>query len=102
VLDPKLLRSDLVRSGPPNWRAGNFKFDVARLRHWRSSARRFKSSRIACGRSAMPVRKRWGRQRPRGGCRTPLARGEALGAELQALEKQLDEVQAELHSFRSD
>jgi len=100
VLDPKLLRSDLSGVAAQLARR-NFKFDVARFAALKEQRKAvpIESDRLRAERddSARAV----GQAKAKGEDAAPLlARGEALGAELQALEKQLDEVQAELHSFQ--
>jgi seryl-tRNA synthetase len=100
VLDPKLLRSDLSGVAAQLARR-NFKFDVARfaaLEEQRKAAQ-IESDRLRAERNAGA--KAVGQAKAKGEDAAPLlARGEALGAELQAGEKQLDAIQAELHSLQ--
>jgi len=100
VLDPKLLRSDLSGVAAQLARR-NFKFDVARFAalEEQRKAIQIDSDRLRAERNAGA--KAVGQAKAKGEDAAPLlARGEALGAELQAIEKQLDVIQAELHSLQ--
>jgi seryl-tRNA synthetase len=100
VLDPKLLRSDLSGVAAQLARR-NFILDVARfaaLEEQRKAAQ-IESDRLRAERNASA--KAVGHAKAKGEDAAPLlARGEALGAELQAVEKQLGVIQAELHSLQ--
>jgi seryl-tRNA synthetase len=100
VLDPKLLRSDLSGVAAQLARR-NFILDVARfaaLEEQRKAAQ-IESDRLRAVRNASA--KAVGQAKVKREDAAPrLARAEALGAELQAVEKQLDVIQAELHSLQ--
>jgi seryl-tRNA synthetase len=100
VLDPKLLRSDLSGVAAQLARR-NFVLDVAgfaALEEQRKAVQ-IESDRLRAERNASA--KAVGQAKAKGEDAAPLlARGEALGAELQAIEKQLDVIQAELHSLQ--
>jgi seryl-tRNA synthetase len=100
VLDPKLLRSDLPGVAAQLARR-NFVLDVARfaaLEEQRKAAQ-IESDRLRAERNASA--KAVGQAKAKGeDAALLLARGEALGAELQTVEKQLDVIQAELHSLQ--
>jgi len=100
VLDPKLLRSDLSGVAAQLARR-NFVLDVAgfaALEEQRKAVQ-IESDRLRAERNAGA--KAVGQAKSKGEDAAPLlARGEALGGELQAVEKQLDVIQAELHSLQ--
>ena len=100
MLDPKLLRSDLPGVAAQLARR-NFVLDVARfaaLEEQRKAAQ-IESDRLRAERNASA--KAVGQAKAKGeDAALLLARGEALGAELQTVEKQLDVIQAELHSLQ--
>ncbi len=99
MLDPKLLRSDLSGVAAQLARR-NFVLDVAAFAalEERRKAVQIESDRLRAERNASA--KAVGQAKARGEDAAPLlARGEALGTELQAVEKQLDVIQAELHSL---
>jgi seryl-tRNA synthetase len=100
VLDPKLLRSDLPGVAAQLARR-NFILDVpafAALEE-RRKAVQIESDRLRAERNAGA--KAVGQAKARGEDVAPLlARGEALGGELLAVEKQLEVIQAELHSLQ--
>jgi seryl-tRNA synthetase len=100
VLDPKLLRSDLSGVAAQLARR-NFVLDVvgfAALEEQRKAVQ-IESDRLRAERNASA--KAVGQAKAKGDDVAPLlARGEALGAELQTVEKQLDAIQAELHSLQ--
>jgi seryl-tRNA synthetase len=100
VLDPKLLRSDLSGVAAQLARR-NFILDVARFAalEEQRKAVQIDSDRLRAERNASA--KAVGQAKAKGEDAGPLlARGEALGAELQAVEKQLDVIQEELHSLQ--
>jgi seryl-tRNA synthetase len=100
VLDPKLLRSDLSGVAAQLARR-NFILDVARFAalEEQRKAVQIESDRLRAERNASA--KAVGQAKAKGEDAGPLlARGEALGAELQAVEKQLDVIQEELHSLQ--
>ena len=100
MLDPKLLRSDLPGVATQLARR-NFVLDVAAFAalEERRKALQIESDRLRAERNAGA--KAVGQAKAKGEDPAPLlARGEALGAELQAIEKQLDVIQAELHSLQ--
>jgi seryl-tRNA synthetase len=96
VLDPKLLRSDLPGVAAQLARRG-FVLDVAgfsALEEQRKAVQ-IEADRLRAERNAGA--KAVGQAKAKGQDAAPLlARGEALGAELQSIEKQLEVVQAEL------
>ncbi len=100
MLDPKLLRSDLPGVAAQLARR-NFILDVpafAALEE-RRKAVQIESDRLRAERNAGA--KAVGQAKARGEDVAPLlARGEALGGELLAVEKQLEVIQAELHSLQ--
>ena len=100
MLDPKLLRSDLSGVAAQLARR-NFVLDVAgfaALEEQRKAVQ-IESDRLRAERNASA--KAVGQAKAKGEDAAPLlARGEALGAELQAVEKRLDVIQAELHSLQ--
>jgi seryl-tRNA synthetase len=100
VLDPKLLRSDLSGVAAQLARR-NFVLDVAgfaALEEQRKAVQ-IESDRLRAERNASA--KAVGQAKAKREDAAPLlARGEALGAELQAVEKRLDVIQAELHSLQ--
>jgi seryl-tRNA synthetase len=100
VLDPKLLRSDLPGVAAQLARR-NFVLDVAgysALEEQRKAVQ-IDADRLRAERNAGA--KAVGQAKAKGQDVAPLlARGEALGAELQAIEKQLDVVQAELAALQ--
>jgi len=100
VLDPKLLRSDLPGVAAQLARR-NFVLDVAAFAalEERRKALQIESDRLRAERNASA--KAVGQAKAKGEDPAPLlARGEALGAELQGVEKQLDAIQAELHALQ--
>jgi seryl-tRNA synthetase len=100
VLDPKLLRSDLSGVAAQLARR-NFILDVARFAalEEQRKAVQIESDRLRAERNAGA--KAVGQAKAKGeDAATLLARGEALGAELQAVEKRLDVIQAELNSLQ--
>jgi seryl-tRNA synthetase len=100
VLDPKLLRSDLSGVAAQLARR-NFVLDVAgfAVLEEQRKAVQIESDRLRAERNASA--KTVGQAKAKGEDAAPLlARGEALGAELQAVEKRLDVIQAELHSLQ--
>jgi len=100
VLDPKLLRSDLPGVAAQLARR-NFVLDVAGFAalEERRKAVQIESDRLRSERNASA--KAVGQAKAKGEDAAPiLARAEALGSELQAVEKQLDATQAELHSLQ--
>jgi seryl-tRNA synthetase len=100
VLDPKLLRSDLTGVAAQLARR-NFVLDVAAFAalEEQRKAVQIESDRLRAERNAGA--KAVGQAKAKGEDAAPLlARGEALGAELQAIEKRLDVIQAELHSLQ--
>ena len=100
MLDPKLLRSDLPGVAAQLARR-NFVLDVAAFAalEERRKALQIESDRLRAERNASA--KAVGQAKAKGEDPAPLlARGEALGAELQGAEKQLDAVQAELHALQ--
>jgi len=100
VLDPKLLRSDLSGVAAQLARR-NFVLDVAGFAalEERRKAVQIESDRLRAERNTSA--KAVGQAKAKGEDAAPLlARGEALGAELQAVEKQLDAIQAELLSLQ--
>jgi seryl-tRNA synthetase len=100
VLDPKLLRSDLTGVAAQLARR-NFVLDVAgfaALEEQRKAVQ-IESDRLRAERNVSA--KAVGQAKAKGEDAAPLlARGEALGAKLQAIEKQLDVIQAELLSLQ--
>ncbi|HWS69700.1 MAG TPA: serine--tRNA ligase [Steroidobacteraceae bacterium] len=100
MLDPKLLRSDLSGVAAQLARR-NFVLDVAgfaALEEQRKAVQ-IESDRLRAERNASA--KAVGQAKAKGEDVAPLlARGEALGAELQAVEKQLDVVRAELQALQ--
>ena len=100
VLDPKLLRSDLTGVATGLARR-NFILDTgafAALEEKRK-ALQIDADRLRAERNASA--KAVGQAKGRGADATPLlARGDALGAELQAVEKQLDAIQGELTALQ--
>ena len=100
MLDPKLLRSDLSGVAAQLARR-NFVLDVAgfaALEEQRKAAQ-IESDRLRAERNASA--KAVGQAKAKGENAAPLqARGEALGAELRAIERQLDVLQAELHALQ--
>jgi seryl-tRNA synthetase len=100
VLDPKLLRSDLPGVAAQLARR-NFVLDVAAFAalEERRKALQIESDHLRAERNAGA--KAVGQAKAKGEDPAPLlARGEALGAELQGIEKQLDAIQAELHALQ--
>jgi seryl-tRNA synthetase len=100
VLDPKLLRSDLSGVAAQLARR-NFILDVARFAalEEQRKAVQIESDRLRAERNAGA--KAVGQAKAKGeDAAALLARGEALGAELQAVEKRLDVIQAELSSLQ--
>ena len=100
MLDPKLLRSDLSGVAAQLARR-NFILDVARFAalEEQRKAVQIESDRLRAERNAGA--KAVGQAKAKGeDAATLLARGEALGAELQAVEKRLDVIQAELNSLQ--
>jgi seryl-tRNA synthetase len=100
VLDPKLLRSDLPGVATQLARR-NFVLDVARFAalEGQRKAAQIESDRLRAERNASA--KAVGQAKAKGeDAAFLLARGEALGAELQSVEKQLDVIQADLHSLQ--
>ena len=100
MLDPKLLRSDLPGVAAQLARR-NFVLDVAAFAalEERRKALQIESDRLRAERNAGA--KAVGQAKAKGEDPAPLlARGEALGAELQGVEKQLDAIQAELHALQ--
>jgi seryl-tRNA synthetase len=100
VLDPKLLRSDLPGVAAQLARR-NFALDVAGFAalEERRKAVQIESDRLRAERNAGA--KAVGQAKAKGEDAAPiLARAEALGTELQAVEKDLDVIQAELHSLQ--
>ena len=100
MLDPKLLRSDLPGVAAQLARR-NFVLDVAAFAalEERRKALQIESDRLRAERNASA--KAVGQAKAKGEDPAPLlARGEALGAELQGVEKQLDAIQAELHALQ--
>jgi seryl-tRNA synthetase len=96
VLDPKLLRSDLPGVAAQLARRG-FVLDVAGFSalEEKRKALQIEADRLRAERNAGA--KAVGQAKSRGQDVAPLhARGEALGVELQAVERQLEAVQAEL------
>jgi seryl-tRNA synthetase len=100
VLDPKLLRSDLPGVAAQLARR-NFSLDVgafAALEEQRKAVQ-IDADRLRAERNAGA--KAVGQAKARGEDVAPLlARGEALGGELQGVEKQLDVIQAELSALQ--
>ena len=100
MLDPKLLRSDLTGVATGLARR-NFILDTgafAALEEKRK-ALQIDADRLRAERNASA--KAVGQAKGRGEDATPLlARGDALGAELQAVEKQLDAIQGELTALQ--
>ena len=100
MLDPKLLRSDLTGVATGLARR-NFILDTgafAALEEKRK-ALQIDADRLRAERNASA--KAVGQAKGRGADATPLlARGDALGAELQAVEKQLDAIQGELTALQ--
>jgi seryl-tRNA synthetase len=100
VLDPKLLRSDLPLVATQLARRG-FELDVAgfsaledQRKAMQIEADRWRAERNAGAKAV-------GQAKAKGQDVTPLlARGEALGAELQGVEKQLEAIQAELAALQ--
>jgi seryl-tRNA synthetase len=100
VLDPKLLRSDLSGVAAQLARR-NFILDAARFAglEEQRKAVQIESDRLRAERNAGA--KAVGQAKAKGeDAAALLARGEALGAELQAVEKRLDVIQAELSSLQ--
>jgi seryl-tRNA synthetase len=100
VLDPKLLRSDLSGVAAQLARR-NFVLDVAgfAVLEEQRKAVQIESDRLRAERNTSA--KAVGQAKAKGQDAAPLlARGEALGAELQAVEKKLDVIQAELNSLQ--
>jgi seryl-tRNA synthetase len=100
VLDPKMLRSDLPGVAAQLARR-NFVLDVAAFAalEERRKALQIESDRLRAQRNAGA--KAVGQAKAKGEDPAPLlARGEALGAELQGVEKHLDAIQAELHALQ--
>jgi seryl-tRNA synthetase len=100
VLDPKLLRSDLPGVAAQLARR-NFILDVAGFAalEQQRKAVQIESDRLRAERNASA--KAVGQAKVRGEDAAPLlARAEALGAELQAVEKHLDVIQGELNSLQ--
>jgi seryl-tRNA synthetase len=100
VLDPKLLRSDLPGVAAQLARR-KFVLDVAAFAalEERRKALQIESDRLRAERNTGA--KAVGQAKAKGEDPAPLlARGEALGAELQGVEQQLDAIQAELHALQ--
>ncbi len=100
MLDPKLLRSDLSGVAAQLARRG-FELDVAGLSalEERRKAAQIDADRLRAERNAGA--KAVGQAKAKGQDVVPLlARGEALGAELQGLEGQLEVIQAELTALQ--
>jgi seryl-tRNA synthetase len=100
VLDPKLLRSDLPRVAAQLARRG-FELDVAGFSalEEQRKAIQIEADRLRAERNAGA--KAVGQAKAKGQDVAPLlARGEALGAELQGVEKQLEVIQAELAALQ--
>jgi seryl-tRNA synthetase len=100
VLDPKLLRSDLAGVAAQLARR-NFTLDVAAFAALEEQRKevQIEADRLRAERNAGA--KAVGQAKARGVDPAPLlARGEALGGELQGVEKQLEIVQAELSAMQ--
>ncbi|MDB6085691.1 MAG: seryl-tRNA synthetase, partial [Gammaproteobacteria bacterium] len=100
VLDPKLLRSDLPGVAAQLARRG-FVLDVAGFAALEEQRKivQIEADRLRAERNAGA--KAVGQAKAKGQDVAPLlARGEALGAELQAIEKQLEVIQAELAALQ--
>jgi seryl-tRNA synthetase len=100
VLDPKLLRSDLPGVAAQLARRG-FELDVAGFSalEERRKAIQIEADRLRAERNAGA--KAVGQAKAKGEDVAPLlARGEALGAELQGVERQLEAIQGELSALQ--